>query len=340
MTADSYFYYTKSNKTFSSAIQATISNSSVTEPVYFYYHNHLYKKVNWGVEPKESLPYLYREQAQRIRDTYDYVVLFYSGGYDSTNILETFYYNNIKIDKIVIVGAFSQDKYSGDDNNHNGELYKNAFPYIEELGLTAITQVYDYAEMFNSPENFSVYEYGNDWLEHIGSRYSPTHWFWRDIENYVIPNNMLDKKVALIWGKDKPKLYRNNNQFGFKFKDTIALAYGSNYTKNINVDKINFYWDPHKPDILVKQLHTLLNLGYTEVDEDVDHAIYNLKKPLFYKSPKSKTLFFSLRDNFLMNHKTSDVFNFYHQSLTKLHKKIGLSSVHGVYSEFYPISDI
>ena len=68
------------------------------EEVFFYYNDEIYDKIDWSIEPPGTLDFYYKEQAQRIRDSYDYVILCFSGGADSTNILNTFYYNNIKME--------------------------------------------------------------------------------------------------------------------------------------------------------------------------------------------------------------------------------------------------
>ena len=89
---------------------------------YFYFYDEEFSKINWFIEPKDSLQTLYRKRAEQIRQDYEYVILAYSGGHDSTQVLETFYYNNIHINEILMVGAFSQDSYTGSDENHNAEI--------------------------------------------------------------------------------------------------------------------------------------------------------------------------------------------------------------------------
>ena len=310
-----YFYYDEDKRTFPNRIQAVQHSIKTNKRVYLHYYDEVYDKLNWKIEPPETLQYYYKEQAQRIRDQYDYLILCYSGGYDSTNILETFHFNNIKLDKIVCVGALSQDSHSGVDENHNGELYHNSFPYLRELGLESITQVIDYTNMFDDISKFSIYKLGDQWVEHIGSKYSPHNWFWRDLDSYVVPKSHQDKKIGIIFGCDKPYLsFRNDKRF-FQFMDTPVTSY-SRFDLNKIHDShfINFYWDPTYPFILLKQLHTLKKSGYTNIlgHDHVNNVVYNLRKPLIHKSPKSGTAFLSLRDTFLMtknDQRLSDFFN-------------------------------
>lgn len=323
----------------------------------FYYFDHIYDKVNWLVEPPQSLDYYYVQQAQRIRDEYDYVILCYSGGYDSTNILETFHFNNIKLDKILIVGAFSQDSHSGVDENHNGELYHNAFPYVEQLGLSSITQVIDYTTMFDDINKLSITQWTNEWIHETGGWFSPHHFFWRDAEKHVVPKEYHDKRVALIFGKDKPYITIKDRKFGFEFKDIAIQGYGNkNLSNNINCDRINFYWDPASPEILVKQLHVLLRQYITkrfelssniQMGHDViggistNDMIYNLKRPLIFKSPKSPLKIISLRDQYLLHHKNSNIYKFYEAGLQHLKYKLPNSDVAKlptISSKFYSIT--
>lgn len=329
-------YYTSDSKIFTSKIRALEYARLNKVSLKLYYHDDVYDQCNWKLEPTDSLPVLYKDQAQRIRDNYDYVILCFSGGYDSSNILETFYFNNIKIDKIITVGALSQDSRSMVDENHNGELYYNVFPYIKELGLESITQLCDYTNYFNNPDNFSISQYASEWVDYTGAWYSPHNWFWRDIEKYVIPREWGDKKVALIFGKDKPHLFSTDKgEPGFCFKDAPVSSYG-NVESTGNCDRINFYWDPTNPQILIKQLHVLKRA--TAFGCLADNFIYDLKRPILFKSPKSRTHILSLRDKFLITKKDSDVYNMYYAGIKQINKTAGLDNLRIITSKFYKIT--
>ena len=346
-------YYFRDGKKFGSKIQAIqYEEKSGLEPN-FYYFDEIYDKVNWTVEPPLSLNEYYKQQAQRIRDNYDYVILCYSGGYDSTNILETFYYNGIKLDKIVIVGAFSQDSSSMVDENHNGELYNNAFPYVDYLGLSSITEVIDYTKLFNDINQFSITEFQNEWVHEIGGWFSPHNFFWRDAEKFLIPSEYSNKKCALVFGKDKPYISIENRKFGFRFKDVSITSYGNRLTSYTNCDRINFYWDPYFPNILVKQLHVLLRkyilskfkfghangMGYDIIGKvSSNDIIYDLKRPLKYKSPKSKSKIISLRDTYLMNHLNSDIYKFHQSGIEYMKKNLSSFDLNTYHSKFYSIT--
>lgn len=330
-----YFYYSEDKKIFTNKIHALNYFKQNNKKIWFYYYDHLWSKLNWSIEPQQSLEYYYKEHAESIRDNYDYVILCYSGGYDSTNILETFYYNNIKLDKIVIVGAFSQDSRSGVDENHNGELYHNAYPCIERLGLSSITETFDYTKLFLDIKQLSVYNLGEEWISEINGYYSPHNWFWYDLEKYVVPNNMKNKRVAIIFGRDKPKLENNK----FWFSDNAALSYAKGPDKTTNIHRINFYWEPEYPFILLKQLHKIkeFRIKFPNVNLSVDDIVYNLKNPLLFKSPKSPNNLLSLRDSFLKEKRNNSVYDFHKHSLEHMSKYIDVCSIPVVITKFYNI---
>ena len=69
----------------------------------FCFNETVFKLIDWTVEPSQSLKELYVERCQQLRDKYDYLILSYSGGADSHEILYTFLENNIFIDEIQVV---------------------------------------------------------------------------------------------------------------------------------------------------------------------------------------------------------------------------------------------
>ena len=110
------FYYSENKEnSFDNRIDADMHQ----DPCFLYYYDKEFASSDWKTEPKKSLKELYKERAEQIRAKYAYLILAFSGGHDSTQVLETFYYNNIHIDEILLVGAYSKDAYVGDDTHHD-----------------------------------------------------------------------------------------------------------------------------------------------------------------------------------------------------------------------------
>ena len=303
----------------------------------FYYYDREFERVNWTKEPIEDLWTLYSRRAQQIRDDYDYVILCYSGGHDSTQILEAFYYNNIHIDEILVVGAFSQDKFEGDDSNHNGDIYYNVYPTLKKMNLpnTKIT-IKDYTDYFVDPNNFSlIKEYGDDFTLFLGSYTSVHNLFWYDLKKFLAPP---DKNSCYIMGSDKPRLaYEwSTGKFFTQIDDNAVADYGAALFDG-NFTRVNFYTHPDAEVIMRKQLHTLMafyvknvlvenNLTHDNFDKYymtiVDSIVYNLRNPLQFMSKKSSIACLSIRDMFMLDKQDTDMFKIYKESLTRLDKKI------------------
>ena len=297
----------------------------------YYFNDKEFINTDWTKEPSQSLSELYKLRAQKIREDYDYLILCYSGGYDSTNVLETFYYNDILIDEILFVGAFSQDSHVGSDENHNGEIYLNAYPTLKKLNLqnTKITEI-DYTKHFNDINNFTLIKnYSTNWPEHIGFFYSVNNFFWHDLE-LLVPHNK-DKKTGVIFGIEKPHFQfdESNNKTYTKFSANMIEQYG-NFQGNEHFKRINFYTDIDTIDLMKKQLHIINKFFidnclvkntmaswffFNNYNAIVNKLIYNLKNPLTFKSPKTMSNIMSLRDNFILNDKNSDMYKIYKEGL-------------------------
>lgn len=94
-------YYTCNGINFVSKINACIYSQTVNKPVEWIFHNDVYSNYPWHIEPEQTLDELYDARSRQIREEYDYVILSYSGGSDTNNILESFIRQGLHIDEIV-----------------------------------------------------------------------------------------------------------------------------------------------------------------------------------------------------------------------------------------------
>lgn len=105
-------YYIKNKKTEEKiySINELINTSHTSWDNYEFYdpNKNFWSKQEWTIEPEESLRELYKQRAIQIRESYDYLILYYSGGSDSSTILRTFLDNNIFLDEIV---TYTHDLY-------------------------------------------------------------------------------------------------------------------------------------------------------------------------------------------------------------------------------------
>jgi hypothetical protein len=349
-------YYT-GNFFFKSKIKALEHSNNLN----YYYYDKQYNSIDWTIEPSGNIQGLYKDNALRLREKYDYLILCFSGGYDSTQILETFILNNIRIDKIITVGAFSKDNNSESDDNMNIEAYKNAFSFIKKYNLSSIYETFDYTKWFDIPSNFSIYEHGESWIDEIGSLFSPHHFFWRDLEEIVVPNSWRSKRTGIIFGIEKPYLFYEDSNFYFCFRDSLVNQYGNRNHSQFS-DRVLFFWDPTYPQILVKQLHllkkaTLIShkLSRKPINECLENVIklihnpvisangsnsspvYTIQNALQVKSPKSSNIYLSNRDRYLLNCKNTEIFSFYSSGIKSIKNRLNTFYLPSILSKRYLI---
>ena len=129
---DRFGFYTVGQYKTYSKLEA-IEHSGVSKhPVEWNFNKHKFQQFDWMREPPGSLEFWYGERARQIRDTYDYIVLWYSGGADSHNALMSFVKNNIFIDEIA-----QFHNLGGDSGNKQGwlneEVFTTSAPITQQL---------------------------------------------------------------------------------------------------------------------------------------------------------------------------------------------------------------
>jgi hypothetical protein len=99
-------HYLVKDKKFQNKIEALRYASQFPElkdsDIKYLWNHDVWNNFDKSLLGKISLKELYRERAQQIKDQYDYLILYYSGGSDSHNILRTFLDNKIKLDEVVV----------------------------------------------------------------------------------------------------------------------------------------------------------------------------------------------------------------------------------------------
>lgn len=258
---DKFGYYISGNLKFYRKLEAIEHELKTGDKFYWNFNDEIYSSYNWQIEPTESLEELYRQRAQSLRDKYDYLVLYYSGGADSNNILQTCIKYNIRVDEIVsyINYEATQDRF----NFMNGEIFNVAAvkhkeaqvhqPWLKHRVIDLCQHVIDY---YKSP-NIKF-----DWIYDMRSIYNPNCAVHQDMK-LTVPEwrEMFDagKKVGFIFGCDKPRLKKENGNYYFYFVDLLDNAVSARVQSLDRPWEFNelFYWDPECPEIVIKQSHVL-----------------------------------------------------------------------------------
>lgn len=269
-------YRVKDRQYFNKA-QAILDAQANNEHVTFDFYDNVFSQCNAMVEPKESLQDLYLRRALQLREKYDYLILSYSSGCDSTNILHTFLYNNIPLDEVFCYGPFSttqgrswaNDPLNSDRQgdykilpvsaNNYREIDLVALPYLNQL-----SRYYKFKLTLHDWTNDLVNGFKNqDWIyTETRSRLAPSTYARNRLHQARSHQNLVDKgkKVAFIFGIDKPRVMLVDNKWYFSFLDIMldmgvgpgGIATGANW----EYDEF-FYWTPDLPELVVKQAHII-----------------------------------------------------------------------------------
>lgn len=261
---DDYAWYEVGGKRFYNKLQAVMEAKKTGQSLYWNVNDAIFDQYKWDKEPESSLDELYAKRAQGIRDKYDYLVLHFSGGSDSGNILETFIKNRIHIDEIVTRGSYSvttpktgvvsaADIYS--------ECLGQAIPLAQWAKDTHMPHVkIRLIDTVDTVQKF--YKTNPDWIELYPTALTPSSVIKSNLDilhtDYA---RMADKgiRVGHIVGVDKPHIYKQKNYYYTRCHDQLemdwvcvphSISYRPQFVEL-------FYWGIHAVEMRIKQLHVL-----------------------------------------------------------------------------------
>jgi hypothetical protein len=278
-------YYMVGWKKFYHKTLALIESKKTGYQIEWIFNDSAYGSIDWSIPILVDLNELYRIRAQQLRDKYDYVVLYFSGGADSTNILSVFLNNNIFIDEIVMQfpepvksTVNTEDKTSA---NGFSEIPFSAVPIINKLknlihpatkiryqdtskGLISLLNQEDWFEKYPMGAHLSLNPLAR---QHI-------LFTEKDILNLCDTG----KSVAQILGTDKPLLLHDGKDYYSYFLDVSALhvppvdlttreIYDNSYHTEL------FYWTPDLPEITIKQVQEIKK--YCEMNPAIKQLVCN-----------------------------------------------------------------
>ena len=262
-------YYVCDGQEFNSKINCAIYATKSNKPMSWVFNNDAFDRYDFSQEPSETLDALYDRRAREIREKYDYVVLSYSGGSDSHNILMSFYRQGLHIDEVISNWVFEASKkftiinsLVDDAWNQNAEYElhtKDRLQWIyDHMPKTKVTlydcskQIYSYFNKAKEPT------WVTDHVEPLNpaatQRYNPLQ--IKDIRNRI------DKEdsIGFVVGVDKPLSLIVDKKMYLRLRDKTAnIIPSSIYTSEYDNTTVEyFYWAPESCAMLAKQGHTML----------------------------------------------------------------------------------
>lgn len=256
---DKFGFYTVGDRKTYSKIEALEWQRSSGDFPEWDFNKKIFDSYNWSVEPSLDLWSYYKLRARQIRESYDYCVIFYSGGSDSHNLLSAWIDEGCTIDEIATFHY-----YEGSKNKlsfMNAEVTKVALPMAAEL---AKTHKFKHRTIDISEDIVNLMKYSStDYRYLITNHVSPNNHAklkWREkIKDYadLIAQG---KKLCFIWGSEKPQVFYDG-RFYLQFFDILDNCVGPYAQLNFNQGYFDelFYWTPDLVDMMIKQGHTVKN---------------------------------------------------------------------------------
>jgi hypothetical protein len=261
----------------------------------------VFSKIDWSVPIQSSLDELYRMRLQQLRDEYDHLTLFFSGGKDSLNILMTSIKNNILIDEIVVYYPFVMESKFNNQDVGSDNLYSET-KYAAKAILKEYEHQIDKRTKIRFQDNGELnakFLENKDWFDEVRPAntlqlVSPTYASATD--PHFLDLAMQGKHSAIITGADKPMISESNGGFYFTFMDagfnsiTRPRSEEMKSLFNSNVNFEAFYHTPFLPELVVKQAQVAAAAYNT--DARLRNLIVNPNDPnmMYVISEKEKIL--------------------------------------------------
>jgi hypothetical protein len=260
---DRYGYYTVGDFKTYSKLEAIELSGKTKKPLQWVFNQPVFESFDWTHEPEGNLEFWYKQRAQQIREKYDYIVIWYSGGADSHNVLMSFVRNNIFVDEIAQFHNLTADK--GNKKTYfNEEVFFTSAPNTQALiennplyqhtkhRLVDLTDIQ--AKMLQQDSN--KWDYFYKVSTHMTPSALSRSYLRETIPDYV---SLIEqgKRVCFVWGCEKPMVQRHNNNWYVGFKDMVDNAV-SQRTQMLNREWEHdelFYWTPDLPQLAAKQAH-------------------------------------------------------------------------------------
>lgn len=266
MNQDRLGYYLVGWNKFNNKTHALLESKKTGYEIQWIFNDDTYGSIDWSVPVNVPLMELYKTRAIQLRQKYDYLILYYSGGADSTNVLHAFIDNNIFIDEILMWNCepaesqFNDKDYS--NANYNSEIKYAAYAHLNKVKNTLNPKTKITIKDFAKP-GLDIISKADNWYETmpIGLTFGISgilRQITQENDAHFLRQKDTGKSTCYIMGIDKPLVWNDGTDYYAYFIDTGA--YHVMNPVDFNAIEHNdyvtteyFYWTPDLPEIVVKQ---------------------------------------------------------------------------------------
>lgn len=250
--------WTVGHTKFTNKIQASLEATRTKQPIHYHFHHDVWKNFDRNLLGKISLKELYKQRALMLRDKYDYLILYYSGGSDSWTVLNTFLENNIKLDCVYVRWPFkAENSYTPNTVNQTAYNFMSEWDFVIKKDLEWLAQKHPEIRIETADwmEGVTADTFNDDIFTKQNHQMAAAQ-IVRQEKFSQIEIDLLDqgKRVGEIWGIDKPMMTEYaENQVGMIFRDDIVNV-ARCYHGNLDGPEF-FYWSPEFPILAMEQAY-------------------------------------------------------------------------------------
>jgi len=243
MRSSEYMYYEVNGQKTPNTLQAWEWANGDKNKIHFHWADDVHKKYDWTKEPTETVDELIDQRVRELRDKYSHLCLWYSGGYDSQTILDSFVRTGTRLDEILIFSRPWIKPLNGidveqfDPGNYALFVKKNFQPHLK---ITTI-------ELENTAYRFYKH-YGSDWIYHDDGHYP---WFSKTSRQHFDVFQEGFKSITEIIGRrdiegaEKPTVDLRDGKW-------YATVNDKTFNWHMNVDRELFYISPEATKLYIK----------------------------------------------------------------------------------------
>jgi hypothetical protein len=260
-------YYTVDGLEFSSKINACIYATANKKQVKWHFNETVFDNYPWHIEPEETMDQLYDKRAKELREKYDYIVLAFSGGGDSNNILESFLRQGLFIDEVVtnVMGDRNNLKSFNPSDmgswNETAEYQFQTLPRLKHLEKVSPNTKISVIDLSHHVFDFLNQAGDASWLDYTRERLNVSGLMRHNFLHFKEIRKKFDKdkKIAMILGIEKPRTYIKNGVFKMMFSDkAVNIATVEEFIEDYTNTAVEyFYWHPDCAPLIAKQCHVI-----------------------------------------------------------------------------------
>lgn len=260
-------YFKVGTKIFQSKICALQHASRYNESVTWHFNEDVFTKINWRQRLNIDIRHLYRMRAQQLRDQYDYLVLAWSGGGDSTTVLKAFLDNGIRLDEVIIFWPRSLTKgkiapaWSTQCENFLSEWEFSIQPQLDDLQQRYPDLTITVLDDIN-PETLAQSKNYN-WETEItktGKYNFVTITRQQVLNKFIEQRSRQFSNIATIFGISPPQVAIHDDWLVCSFTDTMCEVYLTDITAGHDVRNVEFFfWTRDMPELMREQVHMILD---------------------------------------------------------------------------------